>query len=323
MSAIFLAIEAGCRVDSAVPNSRIGTPDAAIAADANDVSDAQQAQDRVTPKPDVQPPEPPWVAPALASVSAGCGGGLGTATGPAGRMMTTPGGRTYRIVVPSSYDPNKPYPTVLAYHGWFTDGTGFKGWFAFERWVGDDGILLYPDANNGNGTFDLSSDRELSAFDEMMTQVQSDYCVNPQRTFALGFSFGGKFVNHLACHRAGYVRAASIGDASEGDNGADRGCGRLPLLITHRTADTDEIFANGKANAETWATRNGCSLSTQPALTPGYSCDGYFACTAPGATYFCTDTEDYSSIPGYDPSWNHTISERYRAFTWKWFTSFQ
>jgi poly(3-hydroxybutyrate) depolymerase len=288
-------------------------------------SDARLPEvDAGIPAPDANVvPEPPWVAPVLGATSAGCGAGAGTATGNAGRVVTTPSGRNYLIVVPADYDRAKAYPTVLAYHGWYTNGSGFKGWFEFERWVKSDGILIYPYADNPSGAFDLSGDRDLLAFDEITAQVQKEYCINPQRTFVLGFSFGGKFTNHLACKRAGYVRAASIGDASAGDDNADRSCGRLPMLITHRTADTDERYDWGKANAGTWATRNGCTANAAAAATPGYQCQEYGSCKTPGSTMFCTDTENLSNINGYEPSWDHTITWNYRDFTWKWFQTFQ
>lgn len=271
---------------------------------------------------DAGPVEPSWVAPVLPPTSAGCGGNA-TGTSLAGVMKATPAGRSYRIVVPTNYNANKAYPVVFLFHGWQTNGTDFKSWFEFEKYGAPNGqaIIVYPDAING--LWDLSGPSDLTFFDDMSAQIQATYCTNPQRTFALGFSFGGKFINHLACHRAGYVRAASIGDGSGGDRGQDGSCGRLPMLITHRPPDQDELYAWGKENSEYWAGKNGCSVNQADVLDAQYKCKEFQGCTDPGKVLFCTDDEDKSKIPGYETYWDHTVTERFRALTWTWFDTFK
>jgi polyhydroxybutyrate depolymerase len=318
---VLLLASAGCQDPQVAPGADSGTSVIDAGRDSSDTDSAPPPPRDAAVDAPVEPPFV-WVPPVLSARSSGCGKAA-NGTGAGGVQVQLPSGRSFRLVVPAGYDANKAYPTVFAYHGWYTDGSGFKGWFKFESWVGSGGIVIYPDANNGNGTFDLSGDRDLTAFDDILKYVQTGYCTNPQRNFALGFSYGGKFGSHLACHRAGYVRAIALGATSAGDRGADTRCGRLPMLITHRPSDGDEAYAWGKENADHWAGKLGCAKNQETLFDPALKCLGTSACTAPGSVHFCTDDENYSNIPGYDASWNHTIGERYRAQIWQWFQTFQ
>ena len=144
-----------------------------------------------------------------------------------------------------------------------------------------------------------------------------------------GFSYGGIFMNHLGCKRAGYVKAISIGDGSYGGN--NTACGRLPVLVTARTQDMDEKIAGGRAAAATWKTFNGCTAdmdvfdgppSSPPSAggTPAamQNCTTQRSCKAPGAVTFCEDTW---FDPTWMTSWNHTVREPYRTFTYQWFNA--
>jgi hypothetical protein len=135
-------------------------------------------------------------------------------------------------------------------------------------------------------------------------------------------------VNHLGCRRAGYVKAISVGDGSDGGDGLN--CGRLPVLVTNRTMDDNELVAWGRATSEHWVTLDGCSAATtisdgpaSAAPVPGtadktQNCVTHSSCASPGTVTFC---EDSWFDPSWDPSWNHTVREVYRAYTWHWFNA--
>ena len=260
------------------------------------------------PTPPVTPPEPEWVAPQVATTSAACGTSRPRAIG---ANYTTPGGRTYHVWGPSNYDPNKTYPVVMSFHGWYADGAAHESWFKMEDYTEDEAFVVYPDAVAG--LWDLNGTSDLVFFDEMVKQLGETYCINPSRVLAFGFSYGGRFMNQLGCKRAGFVKAIAIGDGSGGGDGLS--CGRLPVLVTVRTADTDERPEWGKAASETWASLDRCAGGTD-ATNATLNCISHKGCKTPGEVTFCEDTFFDASWP---KEWNHTVREPYRAFTWKWF----
>jgi polyhydroxybutyrate depolymerase len=211
---------------------------------------------------------------------------------------------------PANYDPNVRYPVVLALHGWYADGPGHEAWFKLEDYTNNEALVVYPDAVGG--LWDLVGNTDIAFFDDLVKQLGETYCINPASVLAFGFSYGGKFANHLGCRRAGNVKAIVVGDGSGGGDGQH--CGRLPVLVTVRTHDTDERPEWGKAVAQSWSQLNQCgALSTTP---DELNCVAYSTCKSPGAVTFCEDT---FFEPTWPVAWNHTVRERYREFAWKWF----
>jgi polyhydroxybutyrate depolymerase len=251
-----------------------------------------------------------WTWPVLPKTSAGCGVSRADAYGV---EYTTPGGRTFHVWGPQGYDPNKAYPVVYTFHGMQTNGTDFEAWFQMEQYVHGEAFVVYPDAING--FWDLSGTSDLTFFDDMSKMMNETYCTNPSRALGFGFSYGGIFMNHLGCKRAGYVRAIAIG---EGSGNPGTGCGRLPVLFTARTADTNETVAGARAAASAWEKTNGCTSDTVVSDAT-MNCTAHTSCASPGALTFCEDTYQYPA--GTDPSWNHTVREPYRTFTYDWFAA--
>ncbi|AKU93928.1 LpqC [Labilithrix luteola] len=227
---------------------------------------------------------------------------------------TTPSGRTFHVWGPQGYDPNKAYPVVVMFHGWYTDGRSFESWFQMEQYVNNEAFVVYPDA--ANQLWDLEGTSDLVFFDDLVKTLGETYCIDPSRVFGFGFSYGGKFAHHLGCQRAGYVKAISVGDGSWGLDPLQ--CGRLPVLVTHRTHDNDELVAWGKTAADNWVTINGCTADTTIS-DPTMNCTLHPNCRQPGGTTtFCEDTWFDATWPN---DWNHTVREPYRTFTWQWFAA--
>lgn len=280
----------------------------------NNGDDATPGDDASTTADAVSPTDSgnEWKPPVLPTSSPGCGKARANAKG---ETFTTPNGRTFHVWAPSNYDENTPYPVALTYHGLYATGPTFESWFKMEDYVGNDGLTVYPDAD-GNSWY-LTGPKDLIFFDDMMKMLGDTFCINPSKVLGFGFSFGATFMSTLGCERAGYVKAIAVGD---GNHGGDKsGCGRLPVLITHRTKDPDELIAWGRSNRDAWSVLNGCSSQTTVA-DAALNCVAYNGCKAPGSLTWCEDTW---FDPNWPADWNHTVREPYRAFTWQWFKSLQ
>ncbi|MCA9584001.1 MAG: hypothetical protein KC657_01440 [Myxococcales bacterium] len=261
------------------------------------------------PAPTTEPTAPEgWTPPVLPTRSAGCGAPHASIRG---ATHKTAGGRTFHVWGPSGYDAARAYPVVLTYHGWYANGRDHQSWFEMEKYVDDEALVVYPDA--AGPTWDISGETDLVAFDGMMKALADAYCIDPSRVLAFGFSYGGKLVNHLGCKRAGYVKAISVGDGSWGGDG--KACGRLPVLVTHRTRDNDELIAWGREVRDKWTRLDGCAPE-RDVSDAEMRCETQRGCAAPGSVTFCEDTFFDASWPA---EWNHTVRESYRLFTWRWF----
>jgi len=268
-----------------------------------------------TPPGSTTPPgDTPWTPPTVATTSAGCGKAVNQL---AGANFTTPSGRTFHVYAPTGYDMNKTYPVVFAFHGIESSGTEFQGWFHEENFVSKEAIVVYPDAAN-NGYWDVGGTSDLDMFDEMNKQVGDNYCTNPSKVLAFGFSWGAFFANYLGCKRAGYVRAVMAGEG--GITNLSK-CGRLPVLVVNRTADVNnEPVSHGKAAAARLVQLDVCGDATSS--DGAMNCTTHTSCENPGGTVtFCEDTSSLSDIPGYDPSWDHTVTDGYKQYAWDWFKS--
>jgi polyhydroxybutyrate depolymerase len=267
--------------------------------------------------PTTPPAEPEWVPPVVATTSAACGTPRADAVK---ADFTTPKGRTFHVWGPQGYDPNKKYPVVMVFHGIQASGVAHEDWFKMEDYTNNEAFVVYPDAAGASAYWDVAGDSDLRFFDEMVKQLGETYCINPSRVLAYGFSYGGYFADHLGCKRAGYVKAIAVGEG--GSSGHDH-CGRLPVLVTTRTHDTNEPPSHG-LNVETaWAKSDVCGAAgadvsqTDPSNDEamGY-CRVHASCKSPGSLTYCEDTSFDASWPD---DWNHTVREYYRSYTYKWF----
>jgi polyhydroxybutyrate depolymerase len=262
------------------------------------------------------PPEPEWVPPVVATSSPACGTPRADAVH---ADFTTPSGRTFHVWGPSGYDPKKTYPVVLVFHGIYASGAAHQSWFKMEDYTNNEAFVVYPDALGATAFWDTSGNTDLAFFDEMMKQLGNTYCINPSRVLGFGFSYGGHFADHLGCKRAGHVKAIVIGDG--GPSGDDRKCGRLPVLVTTRTADTDETVAYGRNAEASWSNVMKCGAlgdkvpQSNKGENMGY-CVTHAGCKAPGGLTYCEDPTTFS--PEH-PEWNHTVREYYRSFAFQWF----
>lgn len=224
----------------------------------------------------------------------------------------TPSGQKFTIGARNFYvwgprDDGKPKPIVLAFHGWGSDGRGLETWFGLERYV-DGGYVVYPDSDGDNWDYDGNDDIDFVA--AILQKMAATYCVDTTRVMALGFSYGGRFVNHLACKRPELVRGIVVA-GSRWDSDETKCVGPVPVLVVHRTHDETMPIAGGIDAAKRWSAIDGCT-STTP-ISNG--CIASTGCTA-GAVTYCEDT---FFDPEWPKSWNHTMRESYELLAWRWF----
>lgn len=261
------------------------------------------------------PPPDDSGGPPLPTKSVGCGKPA-QASPAAGDKKTVDVAGTKRgfvQYVPKGYDPERAYPLVLVFHGIGANGTAMSQFVKMQEYSAGNAIVVFPDALNGS--WDVSGDRDLAFFDALTKGVEDGLCVNPQRVFALGFSYGAYMTNHLGCKRSSAIRA--IVPADGGFPGSASGCGKTAALVYHRREDDDEAVANGIAARDKWLGINGCAKTSKPVTEWGFSgmgCVAYDGCPAATPVLWCEDT---ATSP-----YKHDLRDVYRVPMWKWMEHF-
>ncbi len=255
-------------------------------------------------------PEVP--ASTLPTRSAGCGTAAQAQVGT--KQISVSGtNRSFVLSVPEGYDPQRAYPIVAVFHGIGATGEEMANFIKMQDYSAGDAIVAFPSA--ANGAWDLGGETDLHFFDALLGSLASTLCVNEQRVFALGFSYGAYMVNHLGCERS-TVRAVA---AAAGGFGGGSQCGKTAALVYHRADDDNEAVSNGRSARDRWLTTNGCSQTSRPLSGLGFDglgCVHYDNCAPDKPVVWCEDTN-------VDPPvYRHDLRGAYRVPIWKWFAQF-
>ncbi len=231
--------------------------------------------------------------------------------------------RTYLAYLPSSADPKKQLPFVFVFHGYTMSGQQMHDITHYTTLADSEGIaVVFPDGLGGADSLaapwnvddpgetvcgdvqaESSSGDDFGFMDAMEADVENDQCLDTDHVFATGFSMGGYFSHHLACHRAS-VRAVAPHSGGTVGNLSTCTTGHVPMIMFHGVADP--LIPDGcddpngiaqpsyEAAATLWAAKNGCGSTYTTVPTNGSSGDGqcyvYDGCPADGQVELCTFT---------------------------------
>jgi poly(3-hydroxybutyrate) depolymerase len=230
----------------------------------------------------------------------GCGL-RGVATGLIDRYVEVVGHpRHYVVSVPDDYDPDVAYPMVLLLHGAGSEGHQFRFYSAVESSADGPAIFVYPDGlpfgdPPTKSGWDLTMDGvDLPFMDVIHDQVTSTYCVDLDRVFVGGHSFGGWMSNLLACvHGDRFAAVAPVAGGGPAD-----GClGSVAAWIAHGIDDPIVPTEFGEATRDYWRAANGCS--TRTVATEPAPCMAFEGCDDGYDTVWCAHDEWFPIIESH------------------------
>lgn len=167
--------------------------------------------------------------------------------------------RTYLLRIPSGVDPTQPSPVVFVFHGMGEKARDmFKAGFnsvADEENI----ILVYPEIISHSTTEFIKS---------ILQDVRSNVNVDPSRTYATGFSLGGKLTYHNACELsdsfAAFAALSGMAVCESGHN-SERA---VPIIHIHGLGDELVPYDTGRygmppvdETIASWVMFNECSTS--------------------------------------------------------------
>lgn len=277
------------------------------------------------------------MAPAIGT--AGCG--QAPADGQGGAQieeMFSPaagGMRSYFLSLPLDYDSNRPHRLVFGYAGTNWSGLMIRPYLGLERDGRSDEIVVYPDllfrdfegwgnlggwllgphATPADGLDDIEFTREL------LDRLGERYCIDPDRVFATGHSWGGDMAAVVGCFLGDRFTAVAPAAANRPywfePAAGPVGCVGEAAVWTF-FGQADEHFAwqdfpgqFGDEQVAFWREKHACAPGEAPLPFGGAGeCVAYDGCTAD--TRYCL----------YGPATGHQIPPYFTGAILEWFRGF-
>ena len=187
--------------------------------------------------------------------------------------------REYHLYVPHKYDPSKPTPLVLNFHGFGSNATQQDLASAMPlKAESADFILATPQAATSlsrwyvAGTpFELGYTDDVGFVRDLIAELSRSLCIDPKRIYATGLSNGAAMSSYLGCALNDEIAAiAPVAGSPYSDLCRDKG--PMPIAIFHGTGDRVVPFNGGipgigalavPENLKRWAEHNGCNMTLQ------------------------------------------------------------
>ena len=210
--------------------------------------------------------------------SAGCGKAAGLTNG---RASIDVNGKTreYILSIPSNYDMNKPYRLIFGWHPWGGSAmqTQQMQYFGLTTPSNGQAILVAPEGQNftmgsmsGLGWANAGGE-DVAFAHAMMDRFGAQLCIDQNRIFSTGFSFGAMFSFTLACTANSQQRAIAPMAGNTTTSGGCENSTRSVATMSFVGTDDSLLSVNRQA-VQVFVKRDGCMTQTTP-VTPSW-CDG-------------------------------------------------
>jgi poly(3-hydroxybutyrate) depolymerase len=241
--------------------------------------------------------------------------------------------RRYILSVPTNYDNTKPYKLVIAYHALNSNDHSVynEKYYGLLPLSNNSTIFVAPNGQkNGapcTGTggnesgcgWPNTSDQDMQLADAVVKQVEDNFCVDTNRIFATGWSYGASMSEQTACERplggtqaAGWgVRGIAIYAVAYLSNSTNCKASKpVAYYATHGTCDgtlpydgtprcsTMTQEQGGVGIAKTWAGVDGCTWKLPTKVTSGaHVCTKLTGCMDGYPLEFCSFNGDHTAYP--------------------------
>ena len=251
------------------------------------------------------------VAAGAGGASAGAGGSLGmpppagsTGCGASdwpdgGDFMIDVAGtpREYIVALPDGYESGTPYKLIFAWHGLGGSASqiagGFGGgYYGLQNRAAGTAIFvagqgLQTETSIGNGAGWPNTDgRDVAFVRALVDLLRGQYCIDDERIFSVGMSYGGIMSNTLGCQMGDVFRAiAPMSGSGPRTFGGAMCVGQVAAWLSHGNTDEIVTFASGEGSRDHWVMSNHCDATTAP-VTPD-PCVAYQGCDDGHPVHWC------------------------------------
>jgi len=267
--------------------------------------------------------------------SDGCGKATTATTGKNQTITVGTSSRTYNLFIPTNYDNSHPYRLIVSYH-WLngtaanvSDGSSTAAaWYGQNTTSTGGGSTIFVAPQGLNNGWSNSGGADVTFSRTLITQLETQLCVDKARIFAEGFSMGGSMSYAIASAAPEIFRAVAVhsgGSMSGSTNGHSK---PVAYFMTHGTKDSVCTWPGyGLPQLQDFAKVNGCKTPDptqsasafqaalpQPTSNQGVCLD-FTGCTAGYPTRSCLFVGDHTPSPDGTTGW---VPKE----TWKFFSQF-
>lgn len=254
--------------------------------------------------------------------SAGCGKASTITEYNKGQPISiTAGGkqRRYILNVPTNYDNSKPYRLIVSYHQLDGNDKQNYNWqyYGLLPLSNNSTIFVAPNgqkngsACTGTGDGDSgcgwpnSGDSDLALADAVVAQIEENFCIDTNRIFAVGWSYGGSMSYRTACSRPQGGTGATWGVRGIAVYSAAQLSGNCtpskPVAYFHAHGTNDTVLnydSMGMPLAQNFAKANGCTWATPTKVTNGaHVCTNLSGCNEGYPLEFCSFAGGHTPYP--------------------------
>lgn len=227
--------------------------------------------------------------------------------------------RRYILQVPTNYDNSKPYKFVLGIHALNSNDKSVynEKYYGLLPLSNNTTIFAAPNGVQGGGTPCSgnsvgdggcgwpSGNNNLQLMDAVVKQVTDNFCVDMDRIFASGWSYGASMSYEVGCQRplggptataAWGVRAIAI-YAVRQMSGSCKPSVPIGYYLSHGTNDSVLGYDGGVSLTQNYATANGCSWATPPKASGSHICTNLTGCKTGYPVEFCSFVGDHTAYP--------------------------
>jgi poly(3-hydroxybutyrate) depolymerase len=173
--------------------------------------------------------------------------------------------REYIIAVPSGYDQDKPYRLIFGWHpfGGSAQQIAQQGYFGLDDVIDGEAILVAPEGLDYQGKglgWGNENGQDVAFANAMMDFFGAGLCIDQNRMFSTGFSFGAMFSFTLGCTADSRMRAIAP------EAGTAAACnGTRPVATMAFIGVDDSLLDRHRSAVQIFVERNGCDAQTMPA----------------------------------------------------------
>jgi len=222
--------------------------------------------------------------------------------------------RTANVHVPASYDPTKPTPVVLNFHGFTSDATQEALLSGMSAKADQEGfVVVYPEGLNSSwnagaccGTSASSGVDDVQFVSDLLDSLEVQLCVDKKRVFATGMSNGAFLSHRLGCEMSDRIAAIAPVAGVLGVPACNP-TRPVPVMHFHGTLDplvpydgsTTLGFISAPDSFAGWAARDGCTgAPVETYRNNDAHCSTYQQCGAGATVTLCTIDGGGHTWPG-------------------------
>jgi len=231
--------------------------------------------------------------------------------------------REYVLRVPENYDPNQPYRLIFGWHqlAGSADSIANRGYYGLEGPSANQAILVAPDGLVGNDNGDQgwwnNDGEDVDFYHAMLDRFVSGLCIDQDRIFSTGFSFGAMFSFNLACTPDSMTRAIAPQAGS-----AFGGCGNgtQPVAVLAFVGVNDSLLSGHRQAVDNFVGRNGCSADPLEMSTSW--CDGLNPNNQPCVCVEYQNCDEGYPVISCEYEAGHTFAPNSGQTIWDFFSQF-